>query len=497
MNKIVYTIVILLATSGFLLAQHDEDLGARIQQFTTQLSKLQSLSDRYDNQKARELLLQAIKRFNDARDSWDAHRLRDARVQFLEAVNLYNRASRLLLYKPALNLQNTLDETIHHAEISLQKNDNRDARYLLNRARDFQLKASRQMNLSDYVKGQEYIRIALHFAQQSIEFSERTSGSSINQFNYEDELAHIQELYREIRRNNQNDRNIDELLRKVEVCVGKSKNLYENNNERQAFSQLQIAEKLLFRAVDLTESEPVDRTQKLEGNINSLRQFLNSIEVNINNLEDDNDKKFYNRAVALLNECEIDYNNGSLDKASTKLILAQRFANRALQFSESVDKIGSERIKNRIQEIERIIQIQKQKNEHNDNMVIGNLHNEAQKLLRKAGEEIDNNNETNAFQLVQLALRLVSRVDLLFQNEKSQIRVSTGLDSVIRNLETKLTALHNNHNLNDSIHSRINLLLDILERVKNQYQAGDLDTAGELVQIIQAQLNLILEQVRD
>ncbi len=188
MKKIIHAIIIISLFSGFIYAQRDEDLGSRIRQFATQLIRLQNLAQRYDNPEAAQLISQAIFRLNQARESWDARRFREAKVQFYQSVNLYKQASRLLFYKPALNLKNNLDELIHKAEISLQKNDSRDGRYMLNRARDFQLKANRQINLSDYVKGQEYMRIAMHFAQKAIEIAERTRGDSIERYNYEEEL---------------------------------------------------------------------------------------------------------------------------------------------------------------------------------------------------------------------------------------------------------------------------------------------------------------------
>ncbi len=497
MKKIIHAIIIISLFSGFIYAQRDEDLGSRIRQFATQLIRLQNLAQRYDNPEAAQLISQAIFRLNQARESWDARRFREAKVQFYQSVNLYKQASRLLFYKPALNLKNNLDELIHKAEISLQKNDSRDGRYMLNRARDFQLKANRQINLSDYVKGQEYMRIAMHFAQKAIEIAERTRGDSIERYNYEEELQHIRQLYRQLQRTNSENRDVNELLQKADAYVDRSKSLYESNDEQQAFYHLQIAEKLLFRAVDLSESNFDSKPERFENNLNSLRQYLYSIELSLNNIKDANAKKFYNRAITLLEESERDYQKGDLEKARVKLLLAQKFANRALRFFDSIAEQESRRTENRIQEIENIIQLQKQKIEREDNKVVLNLHNEAKELLQKAKRELDTNNQARAFQLVQLSLRLVNRVDILLKRDNHSPISNTELTGVINDLDKKLNTLLNNKEIDDSLKTRITLLLEMLNKAKNHFDNRDYDTAIELIQIIQSQYNLILEHNRD
>ena len=496
MKKFIHVIIIISVFSGFLFAQRDEDLGSRIRQFATQLTRLQTLAQRYENPAAAELLSQAVYRFNEARESWDARRLREAKTQFLQSVRLYNQASRLLFYKPALNMQNTLDEVIHRAEISLQKNDSREGRYMLNKARDFQLKANRQMNLSNYVKGQEYMRIAIHFARKAIEISERVEGNSTSRFNYEEELQHIQELYKELQRTNSNNRGVNELLQKADAYVKRAINYYENKDERKAFYQLQIAEKLLFRAIDMSENDLDNRPERFENNLNSLRQFLNSTELSLDNIDDADARKFYNQSMTLLTECEKDFENGDINKARTKLLLAQKLANRALRFTDSIREQETSRIENRIKEIERIIELQKQKINKEEHKVIFNLHKEAEELLQEAKRELDNNNETRAFQLVQLSLRLINRADFLLQRNDLTSHSESELTSIITDLDTKLNTLLTNNEIDNSIRTRIRLLLEMLSRAKNHYENHDFETTIEFIRIIQSQLNLILEQIR-
>ena len=497
MNNIIKTIIFTLVLAGLVYAQRDEDLGSRIRQFATRLNRLQTLAQRYDNTKAAELLNRAVYWFNQARESWDARRYREAKIQFDQSVNLYNQASRLLFYKPALNLKNTLDDIIHKAEISLQKNDSRDGRYLLNKARDFQLKANRQMNLSDYVKGQEYLRIAIHFAQKAIEVAERTGGNSTERYNYEEELKHIQELYRELQRTNSDNRDVNELLQKADAYINRSKNLNEESNERQAFHQLQIAEKLLFRAIDLAENDLDNKPERFENNLNSLRQYLYSIELNLTHSDDINAKKFYNKAITLMQESEKDYENGDLEKARTKLLLAQKFANRALRFSDLSEGQETNRIENRIEEISSIIQLQKQKIDGEDNRVLLNLHSEAEDLLQQAKRELEKHNQIRAFQLVQLSMRLINRIDFILQKDNPGSVSDSEIANNIKDLDNKLNRLFSNENIDDFTKTRIQLLMEMLSRARNHYDKNDLITASELIRIVQSQFNLILEQNRD
>ena len=497
MIKVIQIISVVLALNGYLLAQLDEDdLKQRIIQFQSQLTRLQSLTERYNNQQASNILMQAKKWFEEARESWQARKYREARVQFSEATRLLYQASRLLFYKPVLNMQNTLEEAIHRVEISLQKNNSRDVRYLLNKAREFQLKANRQLNLSDYVKGQEYLRIALHFARKAADLSEKTGDETIARFNYEEDFQNLQDLYRELYRSNSDNRQVNELLQKADSYLRKSKNLFGNNDERQAFLQLQIAEKLLFRAVDLADKKLENRSQRFMNNINSLRQYLNGIELSINYTDDIKARNFYNKASQLLAESENDYKNGRLDKAATKLLLAQRLANRALRFSDQVGNGETTQIKNRIDEIDRIIQLQKQKIEINDNKVINNLHKEAETLLQKARSKLESNDEEQAFQYIQLALRLVNRIDILIQRKNMQSQPAVPVDAEIQNLENELNTLHRNTDANETMHTRIQMLKALLKKAKNHYENEEIETTLELIRIIQSQLKLILDQAR-
>ena len=76
------------------------------------------------------------------------------------------------------------------------------------------------------------------------------------------------------------------------------------------------------------ENDLDNKPERFENNLNSLRQYLYSIELNLTHSDDINAKKFYNKAITLMQDSEKDYENGDLEKARTKLLLAQKFANR-------------------------------------------------------------------------------------------------------------------------------------------------------------------------
>jgi hypothetical protein len=498
MKKTIIILSIVLILSGYLFAQWEQDeLYQRIRQFQSQLNQLQSLTSRYDNERVYEILTQAKNWYERARGSWQDRKYRIAREQFKTAVILYRQASRLLFLKPVLNIQNTLDETIHKAEINLQKNESRDGRYLLNKAREFKLKADRQINLSNYLKGQEYLRIALHFAQKAFDLSEKAGGNAGERYNYEEELQNLQDLYRELYRLNSNNRQVSELLQKADSYIKESQNTFRNNDKRQAFYQLKIAEKFLFRAVDLSEKSSESRPQRFINNLNSMRQFLHGIELSINNNDNPAARKFYNKAKNLLIEAENDHQNGELDKAGTKLLLAQRLGNRVLNLIEPIGERKIFRIENRIDEIDRIIQLQKQKIENNDDIVIENLHKEAERLLKQARRNLENGHENQAFQTVQLTLRLVNRIDLLMHKEDLKSQSLAGLNKEIQNLENKLNTIHNSFDDSEKLQTRIQILKNLLQNAKNHYENNELETSLELVRIVQSQLKLILEKARE
>ena len=198
-----------------------------------------------------------------------------------------------------------------------------------------------------------------------------------------------------------------------------------------------------------------------------------------------------------MQDSEKDYENGDLEKARTKLLLAQKFANRALRFSDLSEGQETNRIENRIEEISSIIQLQKQKIDGEDNRVLLNLHSEAEDLLQQAKRELEKHNQIRAFQLVQLSMRLINRIDFILQKDNPGSVSDSEIANNIIDLDNKLNRLFSNENIDDFTKTRIQLLMEMLSRARNHYDKNDLITASELIRIVQSQFNLILEQNRD
>ena len=134
--------------------------------------------------------------------------------------------------------------------------------------------------------------------------------------------------------------------------------------------------------------------------------------------------------------------------------------------------------------------------EINDNKVINNLHKEAETLLQKARSKLESNDEEQAFQYIQLALRLVNRIDILIQRKNMQSQPAVPVDAEIQNLENELNTLHRNTDANETMHTRIQMLKALLKKAKNHYENEEIETTLELIRIIQSQLKLILDQAR-
>ncbi|MCD4693544.1 MAG: hypothetical protein K8R79_11560, partial [Calditrichales bacterium] len=180
MKYLIKISVILLVLISLSSAQDYNDLQTRLQQFDTKLRTIKTLAIKYNNQLALYKIDLAYVEYNIAlnrlseyiADPSKKYKLVQAAFRLSQANKLADQAARLVLFKPAAKAKAELDKLIRKAEILVHQYNNDEARYLLNRARAFQLKAYQAYKSGRFIQSQEYHRIAIYFANKTIELAE-------------------------------------------------------------------------------------------------------------------------------------------------------------------------------------------------------------------------------------------------------------------------------------------------------------------------------------
>jgi len=493
--KRLFTIILFALFWVSSATAQDADFGQLsrdLRELEERIAQIKMLAQRYQNERAIELINRSQIESAMARNFMEMRRLREARLRFVEAKKLMEQAARLILFKPAANLQNDLDRLIQEAEMAVHRSGNEESRFMLNRARAFQSDGSEAFGMSDYLKGQEFYRIAMFYARKAIELS-TDSDKRLNRRDYfEEQLRNVEGLLNDALLKRKENDDLNELIEKAAAFIQKSRDFYNLNQLQRAFAQLQIAERLLFRAIDLSQASREGEKESIQNNLFSLQRYLIGIELSLQDDADSNAKGLLQKANQLYRDAQNDLENNRLHEARRNMLLSQRLATRTLRLINPSGDTAYNRVNERIQEISTIIQLQKQNPASRDNPVISFLHKEAENLLLQAEKEFEKDNGMQSFQLVRLALNLVNRADQLLRLEKQEHKSSADLQAWIQDLYSKLSRIAENPQSTEQIKIRAGLLINMLNRIQVDANKTNLALQEEILDLVQNQLNSLL-----
>lgn len=495
--KRLFTIVLFTMFWVATAAAQDFDFGQLsrdLQQLEDRIAQIKLLAQRYQNERAIEIINRSQIEFAMARNFMEMRRLREARQRFAEAKKLMEQAARLILFKPAANLQNDLERLMQDAEMAVHRSSNEESRFMLNRARAFQSDGSAAFGISDYLKGQEFYRIAMFYARKAIELSTDSNKRLNRQDYFEEQLRNVEGLLNDALLKRKDNDDLNELIEKAGAFIQKSRDFYNLNQLQRAFAQLQIAERLLFRAIDLSQMNREGEKESIQNNLFSLQRYLVGIELSLQEETDSNAKGLLQKANQLYRDAQDDLENNRLNEARRNMLLSQRLATRTLRLINPSGDTAYTRVNERIGEISTIIQLQKQNPASRDNPVILFLQKEAENLLLQAEKEYEKGHGMQSFQFVRLALNLVNRADQLLRAEKQEHKSSSDLQAWFQDLYSKLTRIAENPQSTEQIKIRAGLLIDMLNRVQMDVHKSNLALQEEILELVQAQLNTLLRR---
>lgn len=488
---------IVLLTMLWVATAFAQDLDLRqlsneLQQLEDRIAQIKLLAQRYQNERAMEIINRAQIEFAMARNFLEMRHLREARLRFVEAKKLMEQAARLILFKPAANLQNDLERLMQEAEMAVHRSSNEESRFMLNRARAFQSDGREAFGVADYLKGQELYRIAMFYARKAIELSTDSEKRLTRKDYFEEQLRNIEGLLNEVLIKGKDNDDLKELIEKAGTFIQKARDFYHLGQLQRAFAQLQTAERLLFRAIDLSQINKEGEKESIQNNLFSLQRYLIGIELSLQGESDSNAKGLLQKANQLYRDAQNDLENNRLIDARRNMMLSQRLATRALRLINPTTDTAYNQIDERIREVYAILQLQKQYPASADNPVISFLQKEAENLLIQAEKEYENGRGMQSFQFVRLALNLVNRAEQLLRAEKQEHKSSVDLQGWFEDLYSKLTRIAENPQSTVQMKLRAQLLIDILNRVQLDAYKSNPAIQEEILELAQAQLNTLL-----
>ncbi len=492
MKKALKTVTLFLLVTSVAYSQNFTQIKQAIQQLDRRISTLRTSAEQYGLQNALSTLNHADTELQQCRTLLQSFRIKEAWKHYKTAEKLVDLVVKSILAKPALKLTAEMEKLINRAERNVQISSKAEGRYLLTRARSFRNKAQLAFRNSQFIRGQEFQRIAIYFANKAIEVTSG-QGSSENQIQrYQQLINTIQSLYHNLSAETEDIPGFKTLLQKAATALKAARTNYDKGRMKEALLQIQIAERLLYRAADLNQQSGKGQRERIETNLISLEQYIDGIRQTTGTEGSAANRQLLRKARQFLRAARRDFNNNRYQKAELKINLAQRMATKALRIKENKEVFDESEIQNRIAEVKQLIELQKAKVETDNRELVAVLHQNALALVTSAQQDLEAGHPAKAMKKVRLALHLVNRVEAIISHKKSTFANKNQLTERLNQLKQSLENSSRNEQ-DETITIVIPVLKRLLKRAQTALNNGNLSTARELLDLVQRQLNDVLK----
>jgi len=502
MKRSIYILIILLFVSALTEfsteAQNNLQIHRDFMQLKNRLLKIWSLVQKFQNNKAKELMADAKILMDEAedyiyrrKDLSVQERIVEARKRMVEAKLKGELASRIVLQQPIQRLKAQLDDLINRADIEVSKNYSDEARYLINQAKKFRRRAYDAAGQNRIQKAQEYYQVAFFFANKVLNVLQRKEGNINNRIN--DFRSNLQLLLIQVEDlvNNANKPIFSNLLDEAKKHFAQAVQLFEDGNKEIALRRFKLIEKLIYRIMDQMDRKSLTVQDRLENDLYSLKALLDALQSEIGNNPVAKSKSLFDKAYKLYGEATRLFETDNHRQAELKISLSHRIATKLLQFIKRQEKTDTNNISTQLQDAHRLLDMQANPVEQSGKVALQKMHSEAKKLLAKAQNNYDKNNNDTAFQYLQITTRITNKIQkLLNENILKNNVPKNELEKRLQRAKILITKLKTNKKLYDKHGNIIEQLEQFANRADEYLASGDYLLAQEYIKSLLQQINL-------
>ena len=490
-NKIVILIILILLIVSGGNSQSTDRIYRDFRNLEIYMAKVWELVQQFNDQKAVEFMTLAKIELDKARALLYAGnpRIELAKIPMLKAKYYTDRAARLVLSKPLLNLKSQLDDLITRAESAVSGSNSDEANYLLNQAKKFRALAYVAFNNRQTGKGEEYYRIAFFFGRKCLDYVNNSKTDLSAQ--YDDLDLSVKQLLVQVEElvTNGQHKQLEYLLREAENHYQDAIRLAEEGRLQMAVSRLRLIKRLLYRVFDQAEKTIVTDSGRLENSLYSLRTLLESLEEEVNQANDNQMGSLLNKAWELYRLAEVEYQNGNYAKSQGNISLCQRFANRIFRLTKNRSIGEVINIDEEIIETRHVLSLQEVRLQNMDRNDLDHLYQEASRLLDKAQEAQSSGRKEIAFQLIQAATRMSARIQRELRTQSGHIEKQT-LEQTYLQIKNSIANLRNNESIVSENSAIVNQLDNFAQRGKQFLDEGNYLLADEYLTTAWEQIKL-------
>jgi len=460
-----------------------------------------SLAAQYNVPRAVEQLQNAQKELNTAQDlyrQWQ-NSGRKSRTLLVQAYNHYKIAakivdtvSRLILLKPTARLKSELDRLIQELETLLARQPgNLEARYFAQKGRAFLQKAALNFSGNRYLKGNENLRIARYFVNKALNLLKGNGGDDQKDFN---NWYNNLKLLKNRVATRINGKSLEtEVLKNAEKYIRTAEANYRNGDLRGAINQLKMAERLIYRLIDMTENGK-DDSAKVKNNLTSLERYLQTVDQAVPR-DDQTARRLLKKANHYMTAARNDFNNGRLKQAAQNINLAQRLALKAYKKGpkESAGQ-NSDKVREQAENIGRLLEMQNQRlNAQQGQQAARALHEQARTLYEQSRLSLEQGEPQAARFGLTLTLRLLNRAERLMAKEEASAPVTNeAFNREYDRLRQIVDRLTNNKEWQHGHDQQVHTLASMLDKARELASEDRLRAAMEILQVVQNQIRQLL-----
>ena len=501
MKRFTTTLIILLLTFSTLFAQqiNADRVRLNIEQLQRKMGQVDALAKKYNDaqavallDKARNELLLASNKYQDFKNTPETQIARRkllinlAKAHFKLAGKYVDAASRLLLFKPAAQMKKELDNLIRKAEHTVSRSTSDEGRYFLSKSRKFQSDAQSSFRNGRFLKGYEFLRISMYFAQKTIELASASGQGRNDEQNFRNAENNIRALLQQASSLSAQNRMVSQMYQSARNYVDQARSAYRAGDFKKAFARLRLAERLLFRVVDMADSGSSSDKQQARENLQSLGRYLQSLPSDMQSPTNpfiDKANKLYQRAAQQINA-------GAYKKANVSMQLSQRMALKAYRENSALDGPDSkDQLKMRLTDAKRLFDLQ-ESHISEAGKAAKLLHRQAGKFLGMARGAYQHNALFRMRYLLNISLKLMNQARKSIANENDQEQIKQNL----QRLKDILNRLNKNAELSEKWRIKISVLTDLLSQAQTAFKDGNYGFAGKLSEMVQNQLTVLLKR---
>lgn len=505
--RIFLTLIIFITTVfSNVYSENDFELGSvifKINRMEKKIDKIAVMLERYRVQNARNTLNEAKTAIITARQKALAlkqsglrprsleykSRLKEVRTHYLKAESKYSIVARTVLHKPATKLRNELKRKIQKAEEALYSKNVQEAEYFIQKARVFQNKADASIKNGLFLNGHQYLKVAQYFVEKALTLVQNRAGGTRRR-GFEENKNNITLLLNRYPVSEHSTKIVKDLYSNALDYLNKAQSHFHKGNLKAANSQLQFAERLTYRIIDLSEDSNLTKAERVKNNYRSLGQYLISVrhKAEQNNVQ----SRLLDKAELHYAKTESYIQAGDFENAQIQAQLSQRMGLAAFKKLSKSENNPLD-ISTRFSEVAHILGLQKSFLEANNLFSAKLLHSYAQLNYDKAQQAYNSGKLGNARYLLNITLRLLNKTEQILKNKSAPAYSKEHISEELTRLQNVFSRLLNNPNLNAKNSFKVKQLHTLLKKADTHFNAGEEHLATELLKLIKQQISVILE----